>query len=318
MAARPDPSRSTSAVLASSGQGSPGPVASTARRSRAFRPRAVPVVAAAAAARSTRVPSPAGSASGASSTLPSRSSSPGPRRRSDAATLPLGPCSADSIRSHVSSLVQAMARAAAATLAISTSASRSPRAAATASCSCSRSRSDAFPVRRWSTIRTSSRVVEAAARAEWSSSRSMRRAHSAQFSECTSRSPPLPSFTSGSSRKATSPDCSWRSTTRAPSARSHRAGLACQDCRARVARSVASRSSPAISLVSSREVAVSRSSAANDTASFTVRMPWPSFSPASQSGYQTRSASCVVSLRFLPSWTRRTSRSLPGHRSPLP
>ena len=55
--------------------------------------------------------------------------------------------------------------------------------------------------------------------------------------------------------------------------------------------------SPAMRRVSRRDVAVSRSSWASATASFTDRTPWPSFSPASHSGYQICSASSLTSAR---------------------
>ena len=74
--------------------------------------------------------------------------------------------------------------------------------------------------------------------------------------------------------------------------------------------------SPATWRMSRRLVAVSRSSAARRSASFTVRTLWPSFSRASQTGYQICSA--TFSMPRLVSCSRSTSRSLEGASSPRP
>ena len=119
------------------------------------------------------------------------------------------------------------------------------------------------------------------------------RRRSAQRRAWTSRRPPRPSFRSGSSRKATSPACLV--------ARLHAAGRARSSQRFDRLRHWAR---PLVGeLVGERRrrrrgggpaaatVAVSRSSAARVSASFTVRTAWPSFRPSSQIGYQSRSAS---------------------------
>ena len=121
---------------------------------------------------------------------------------------------------------------------------------------------------------------------------------SAQRMACTSRSPPRPSLRSGSSRKATSPACSWRIVTRLLELAQPPLGpLAPQ--RQRLGRR-ARRSAPGRRPgggPSTSDVAVSRSSAASDSASLMVRTEWPSFRPSSQIGYQIRSAMAPMPLR---------------------
>ena len=81
----------------------------------------------------------------------------------------------------------------------------------------------------------------------------------------TSRSPPRPSFRSGSRRNATSPKRWWRSAVASASARSHFLCLRCQPSSARRARSSPSFVSPAIVRASSRPSAALRSRSATST-----------------------------------------------------
>ena len=144
----------------------------------------------------------------------------------------------------------------------------------------------------------------------------MRRAASAQRREWTSRSPPRPSLRSGSSRKATSPDLAWRASTPSPSA-PQPAGRLVPPRRRRPAPGQVggevgvAGDEPGVEERRGRVEVVVRPAPAPPSP---TAPPWPSFSPASQSGYQIRSASCLTSARSrsLRVWMSRTSRSLPG------
>ena len=316
IAAAPASSSPTSSSRASAGHGEGSAGARSARRSSESRSMTMPCSTANRAARSARSGSRAGSAPASRCSSPSRRTTPSPSARSRRPRRPIGPRNDDRTRRQASSLVHAIARAALAMPAISASPFAKPSASATASCSCSASTFPARPVRRCSSTRASSSMSYARARLTSSCSRRMARAACAQCSECTSRRPPRPSLRSGSSMNATSPACAWRASTRAASSSSQRFERRSHCDRAAVLRSAVSAASPAMWRALSNAVAESRSLSASSSASRCVQTLWPSFIPASQIGYHTRSDTAFTSRRGL----RRsiTSRSLCGQSSARP
>src|SRR5262245_20508586 len=141
-------------------------------------------------------------------------------------------------------------------------------------------------------------------------------AHPTQPGAWISRRPPAPSFRFGSSISAIGPGCSNRAA--APDARSStiRARRLGASRRIRSMRSSSSASSPVISRVSSSAVSASSSSSASATASFTVRVEWPSTNPASHSGYHSADASSRrPGARRRPECNSITSMSEPGQSS---
>ena len=134
-----------------------------------------------------------------------------------------------------------------------------------------------------------------------------------------SRRPPAPSFRSGSSISATGPGLHPPPIRGIRESLAARAACAGAPGRAPCATSSStSSSSPATARASRNAVRASRSSSASASDSFTVRMPCPVTKPASQSGYQSCSASGPTSCRLRPraSWSSSTSMSEPGHNSP--
>ena len=207
-----------------------------------------------------------------------------------------------------------MVRAAPASIRSSTSPSSSPSALATSSCSSSTSRSRRRPVISCSACRVS-RICSYAVRTRGPGAGATQAAATAWIA-CTSRSPPLASFRSGSSRKASSPLVLARSSCAACSS-ARRAGAAARQSSRAPARSRSVRSgSPATCRADSRPSATFRSVRATRLACGTVRTAWSSSAPESQTGYQMRSAMPAMSSR--PPCSSSTSRSLRGSISRRP
>ncbi len=140
--------------------------------------------------------------------------------------------------------------------------------------------------------------------------------HPAHDSDCASRSPPLPSLRLGSSISATRPNFSRRTSAAERRSSISRERRRCASRRMRPTRSANSSRSPVTWRASSQAVSAWRSRSASATSSFTVLAAWPSTNPASQSGYQSRSA---TSATFVwPSCTSTTSTSEPGLSSARP
>src|SRR5262252_4493454 len=282
--------------------------------------------AAAAAARTTSAPSRYESA--ANATRPSRSTTPLPRSRSRRDSLPPGPRSVSARRAKTSATSQETVRAAAASSRTSASASAVPVSTATASCSWSVSTSDRLPVTRWSATRASSRRSLAAPsragspgrRYPWSTSArnppGSPSVHPAHDSDWRSRSPPPASLRSGSSFSESRPN-RWRRAS-APACRlsTRRARRRTARPRMRPTRPANSSLSPATRRASRVAVNACRSRSASATSCFTVFMACPSTNPASQSGYQRRSAAPATSAAA--SCRSTTSTSDPGHSSARP
>ena len=319
MADGPVASNATNISRASSGHGSLSTGALSASRSRDPRCRYASCSAATLAHLNVRSGS-VRSASAVSARRPSSSTRPGATSRRRRLTMaPSGPRRREArlVRWAAPSPVHAIVRAAAATSAIRTSASARSSAAATSSWSSSRRRSARCPVRRWSSTRTVRSVSAAAARPADSDSRRIGTvACSTQSRLCTSRSPPRDSFRSGSNRKATSPNRAWRSATDACRSSRWRRDLPDHCSSAAAASSWATVASPATGRAARRLVAVSRCSEATCRSWGSVPTWWPSFRPASQSGYQTLSATSAMSRPGR--CTSTTSTSLPGHCSRRP
>src|SRR5689334_14706348 len=207
-----------------------------------------------------------------------------------------------------------MVRAAPASIRRSTSPSSIPSALATSSCSSSTSRSRRRPVISCSACRVS-RICSYAVRTRGPGAGATQAAATAWIA-CTSRSPPLASFRSGSSRKASSPLALARSSCAACSS-ARRAGAAARQSSRAPARSRSVRSgSPATCRADSSPSATFRSVRATRRACGTVRTAWSSSAPESQTGYQIRSAMPAMSSR--PSCSSSTSRSLRGSSSRRP
>src|SRR2546423_3088240 len=146
-------------------------------------------------------------------------------------------------------------------------------------------------------------------------------AQPAHTSACTSRSPPAPSFRSGSSISATGPGRNRRTSAASASARSMRSCRRAASSRILSSSSADNDASPIRCRTSSSAVRASRSPSASATESFTVRAPWPVTNPASHSGYH----SCSVMVRTASALRRprnpctsSTSTSEPGHTSRRP
>ena len=207
-----------------------------------------------------------------------------------------------------------MVRAAPASIRSSTSPSSIPSVLATSSCSSSTSRSRRRPVISCSACRVS-RICSYAVRTRGPGAGATQAAATAWIA-CTSRSPPLASFRSGSSRKASSPLVLARSSCAACSS-ARRAGAAARQSSRAPARSRSVRSgSPATCRADSRPSATFRSVRATRRACGTVRTAWSSSAPESQTGYQMRSAMPAMSSR--PACSSSTSRSLRGSISRRP
>ncbi len=145
------------------------------------------------------------------------------------------------------------------------------------------------------------------------------RAASAQCTACTSRRPPRPSFTSGSSKKAASPARACRLRTDALNWANHLDACFRHIASDRSASSSVSAASPAMWRTASIDVAVSRSEAARFTASPTDRTAWPSLRPSSHTGYHNASATSATSAGLArPDVINTTSMSLCGDSSRRP
>src|SRR6266545_936488 len=207
-----------------------------------------------------------------------------------------------------------MVRAASDTTRSRASASSRPSSSAAPSCSWSRSRSVALPVTRCNASRASSSCSRARSTVPCGGSASQ----DAEIDRSTtaSRSPPRASLRSGSSRKASSPYRSARCSQTARSSGRRRSAVARQSASSVERMPSVTDASPATCRASSRPSWAGRSSPATRRIWATVRTEWSSFTPASQIGYQVRSASAATSER--PSWTSTRSRSLPGESSRRP
>ena len=198
----------------------------------------------------------------------------------------------------------------------SSSASSCPSRAATASWSSRPRRSRPRPVTTCTASRTSSSTRCASSTAPWGRSASQAAAMARRM--VMSRSPPWASLSSGSSDCARSP-CRvcrwWRVST---SWGSRRRALARQSWATTVRAAATTSGSPATQVRSSRPTAALRSSAATLRHWLTVRTLWSSRTPASQTGYQMRSASSRSSSAASerPECSRTRSRSLSGPASP--
>jgi hypothetical protein len=193
---------------------------------------------------------------------------------------------------------------------------RSPtsRIVAMSSASWARRTSRARPESRCSSVRTSSSSARAATTS--GPGRSTSWAVARASSSCTSRRPPWPFFRSGSMRWATSPLRRQRSVV-VSTISSKRLRIPARQAARTASRTLAvSVASPATCRSSSSPSAARRSVAAICTACPGVRTEWSSPIPASQSGYQSFSASASTSVR--PSCRSTRSRSDQGHSSRRP
>ncbi len=179
-----------------------------------------------------------------------------------------------------------------------------------------RARVDRSPARRCGATRRGRRATAPTRRARPGRPPGAGRRHRGRGSTAMSRSPPRPSFSSGSSRKPSSPATAWRSRTNASRRASEPGARRCHCAPARVVRSFANGSSPATNRASTSPSSVLKSLSATASASATVRTLWSSFTCASQIGYQIRSAMVAMSRGLVCS--SRRSMSLPGHISPRP
>ena len=132
--------------------------------------------------------------------------------------------------------------------------------------------------------------------------------------------PPRASLRSGSRRYASSPCRSARCRVELSSSGSRRRAAARQSVSSADVARCTTRASPATGRRSSSPTAAGRSLEATWRHCASDRTEWSRSRPASQIGYQRRSASAVRSsaLRPRPSCTRSRSRSLHGPASPRP
>src|SRR5690349_13709399 len=214
-----------------------------------------------------------------------------------------------------------MSRADVDTSVSSSSASWYPSSAAAASWSSRASRSRPRPVTTWTASRTSRSFSYAASTAPWGRSASQAAARARRT--VMSRRPPRASLRSGSRRCARSPwrECRWAICSWSCGSRVR--ALARQSWATVDFAALTTSSSPATKVMSRRPTAADRSAPATVRHWLTVRTLWSSFTPWSQIGYQSRSASAVRSAapRARVWWSRTRSKSLrgpPSRRARLP